>query len=230
MSYKVKESFLTLQGEGAQAGRLSVFVRFSGCNNWSGREQDRENGPADCARWCDTDFVGVDGDGGGNYSLDELITRIQGLWPSTSTQQTRQTQGPYVVFTGGEPALQLDQALVDGLHTIGAQVAIETNGSLALPTGLDWVCVSPKRLMGGQPQSLAVTSGDELKLVMPQSGFDIAYLESLDFAHFYVQPLDETKLPGRPGGQSSRQWCIDWIAQHPRWRLSLQTHKMIGIR
>lgn len=228
MSYKVKESFLTLQGEGAQAGRLSVFVRFSGCNNWSGRAQDRDSGPADCARWCDTDFVGTDGDGGGHYTLTDLIERIQSLWPTAATQ--RAVMGPYVVFTGGEPALQLDQALVDGLHDIGAQVAIETNGSLPLPTGLDWVCVSPKRLLGGQPQPLAITAGDELKLVMPQEGFDLAYLESLDFAHFYVQPLDEAALLDRDQRSTSREWCIDWIAHHPRWRLSLQTHKMIGIR
>jgi 7-carboxy-7-deazaguanine synthase len=228
MSYKVKESFLTLQGEGAQAGRLSVFVRFSGCNNWSGREQDRENGPADCARWCDTDFVGIDGDGGGSYSLEALLDRVQQLWPTHSARQS--PLGPYVVFTGGEPALQLDQTLVDGLHDIGAQVAIETNGSLPLPTGLDWICVSPKRLLNGRPQPLVVTTGHELKLVMPQDGFDIAYLESLDFAHIYVQPLDETKLPRRPEAASSLQWCMDWIAKHPRWRLSLQTHKMIGIR
>lgn len=227
MSYKVKESFLTLQGEGAQAGRLSVFVRFSGCNNWSGREQDRLSGPADCARWCDTDFVGTDGDGGGSYSQQALIDRILALWPARANSSS---SGPYVVFTGGEPALQLDQALVDGLHAAGALVAIETNGSLPLPRALDWVCVSPKRLMNGQPQPLIVTSGDELKLVMPQTGFDIAALESLDFAHFFIQPLDHKAMGQPPLGSTPLDWCVDWIGQHPRWRLSLQTHKMIGIR
>ena len=226
MAYKVKESFLTLQGEGAQAGRLSVFVRFSGCNNWSGREPDRQSGPADCARWCDTDFVGTDGDGGGSYSQQALIDRILDLWP---TKPDSSTSRPYVVFTGGEPALQLDQALVDGLHAVGALVAIETNGSLPLPRTLDWVCVSPKRLMNGQPQPLVVTKGDELKLVMPQTGFDIAALESLDFAHFFIQPLDQ-KAMGQPLVSTPLDWCMDWIGQHPRWRLSLQTHKMIGIR
>lgn len=226
MSYKVKESFLTLQGEGAQAGRLSVFVRFSGCNNWSGREPDRQSGPADCARWCDTDFVGTDGDGGGSYSQQALIDRILDLWPKRPDSSTSR---PYVVFTGGEPALQLDQALVDGLHAVGALVAIETNGSLPLPRTLDWVCVSPKRLMNGQPQPLVVTKGDELKLVMPQTGFDIAALESLDFAHFFIQPLDQ-KAMGQPLVSTPLDWCMDWIGQHPRWRLSLQTHKMIGIR
>ncbi|MGA0865256.1 MAG: 7-carboxy-7-deazaguanine synthase [Burkholderiaceae bacterium] len=227
MAYKVKESFLTLQGEGAQAGRLSVFVRFSGCNNWSGREQDRQSGPADCARWCDTDFVGTDGDGGGSFSQQDLIERILSLWPTRGGQPT---QAPYVVFTGGEPALQLDQSLVDGLHAVGAKVAIETNGSLALPHGLDWICVSPKRLLHGEPQPLVVTQGHELKLVMPQTGFDLAALESLDFAHFFVQPLDNKVMAGSPTTLSSLDWCMDWVRQHPRWRLSLQTHKMIGIR
>ncbi|MEY4083639.1 MAG: 7-carboxy-7-deazaguanine synthase [Pseudomonadota bacterium] len=225
MVYKVKESFLTLQGEGAQAGRLSVFVRFSGCNNWSGRAEDREQGPADCARWCDTEFVGTDGDGGGRYDLESLLGRIQSLWPAGKTSGPTASP-PYVVFTGGEPALQLDQALVDGLHQRGALVAVETNGSLPLPTGLDWVCVSPKRLLNGSPQPLVVTSGQELKLVMPQTGFDLAALESLDFEHFFIQPLDQ---PG-DAAKHSRDWCLDWIQRHPRWRLSLQTHKMIGMR
>ena len=228
MAYKVKESFLTLQGEGAQVGRLSVFVRFSGCNNWSGREQDRQSGPADCARWCDTDFVGTDGDGGGSFSLSTLVDRIQSLWPKNPDPGSDRSL--YVVFTGGEPGLQLDQALVDGLHAVGAQVAIETNGSLPLPKGLDWICVSPKRLLNGQPQPLVVTTGHELKLVMPQDGFDVAYLESLDFGHFFVQPLDYTAVGQSQSAGSAMDWCMDWIRQHPRWRLSLQTHKMIGIR
>lgn len=218
MGYKLKETFLTLQGEGAQAGRLSVFLRFSGCNNWSGRAKDRDQAPADCGRWCDTDFVGTDGDGGGDYSLEDLVARVQELWPRDATEQ------PYVVLTGGEPALQVDAALVDGLHAVGALVAIETNGSLALPDGIDWVCVSPKRLMGGDAQPLLVARGDELKVVMPQPGLDRAQLEALPFTHRFVQPMDG------PLAADHRRFCIDWVHQYPRWRLSTQTHKLLGIR
>lgn len=218
MGYKLKESFLTLQGEGGQAGRLSVFLRFTGCNNWTGRAQDREKGPADCARWCDTDFVGTDGDGGGDYTLDGLIERVTALWP------TQTGCSPYVVLTGGEPALQVDAALIEGLHAAGMIIAIETNGSLPLPDGIDWVCVSPKRLLNGEPQPLAVTRGQELKLVMPQPGFDRTDLESLDFTHFLVQPMDG------PMAAENLAFCMDWVRQYPRWRLSLQTHKLLGIR
>jgi 7-carboxy-7-deazaguanine synthase len=216
MGYKLKESFLTLQGEGAQAGRLSVFLRFTGCNNWSGREQDRASGPADCARWCDTQFVGTDGDGGGDFSLESLLARVQALWPNSHP--------PYVVLTGGEPALQVDTALVEGLHRLGAQIAIETNGSLALPSGIDWICVSPKRLISGAPQPLAVTRGNELKLVLPQPGLQPEALESLTFDHWLVQPMDG------PLQAQALEACMDWIHAHPKWRLSVQTHKALGLR
>ncbi|CAM8648263.1 NrdG Organic radical activating enzymes [Burkholderiales bacterium] len=216
MGYKLKESFLTLQGEGARAGRLSVFLRFTGCNNWSGRDQDRDSGPADCARWCDTQFVGTDGDGGGDFNLDALLARVQDLWPNAFA--------PYVVLTGGEPALQVDAALIDGLHRIGAEVAIETNGSLTLPDGIDWVCVSPKRLLSGAAQPLAVTKGHELKLVLPQPGLDPEALESLSFDHWTVQPMDG------PLREQSLQACLDWIFARPKWRLSVQTHKALGLR
>jgi 7-carboxy-7-deazaguanine synthase (Cx14CxxC type) len=221
MTYKLKESFLTLQGEGGQAGRLSVFLRFTGCNNWSGREEDRASGPADCALWCDTDFLGTDGDGGGRFELDELIGRVKQLWASEGGPRS---EAPNVVLTGGEPALQVDQPLVDALHGIGAAVAIETNGSLAIPEGIDWVCVSPKRLLGGQPQPLLVTLGQELKLVQPQDGFDRLALEAMDFEHFFVQPLDG------PGAEASLAFCLAWVKRYPRWRLSLQNHKRLGIR
>lgn len=217
MSYKIKESFLTLQGEGAQAGRLAVFLRFAGCNNWSGRAEDRRKGPADCALWCDTDFVGTDGDGGGQFELGGLLQRVRELWPHRGI-------APYVVCTGGEPALQLDQALVDGLHDLGAIVAIETNGTLPLPSGVDWICVSPKRLLDGTPQQLAVPQGQEIKLVLPQPQIDRAWLETLDFEHFFVQPMDG------PLQAEAIAFCMGWVRQYPRWRLSLQNHKSLGIR
>ncbi|NBV89741.1 MAG: 7-carboxy-7-deazaguanine synthase [Betaproteobacteria bacterium] len=217
MGYKLKESFLTLQGEGARAGRLSVFLRFSGCNNWSGREQDRQTALADCARWCDTQFVGTDGDGGGDYSLQGLTDRVQALWPAAGA-------APYVVLTGGEPALQVDEALVRALKEMGAEVAIETNGSLPLPSGLDWVCVSPKRLMNGIPQPLNVTKGHEIKLVLPQPGLHAEPFEALAFDHYTVQPMDG------PEAAQALQACLDWIHAHPKWRLSVQTHKVLGLR
>ena len=221
MSYKLKESFLTIQGEGAQAGRLSVFLRFTGCNNWSGREQDRDAGPADCARWCDTDFVGTDGDGGGQFTLDGLVARVRGLWPAHDSKPAAQ---PHVVLTGGEPALQIDQPLIDAMHADGAQVAIETNGSIALPQGIDWVCVSPKRLLDGRAQALVVDRGQELKVVQPQDGLDRCELEAMAFEHFFVQPMDG------PTAAASLAFCIDWVKRYPRWRLSLQHHKHLGIR
>lgn len=217
MGYKLKESFLTLQGEGVRAGRLSVFLRFAGCNNWSGREQDRLSALGDCARWCDTDFVGIDGDGGGDYTQEALMERVRALWP-------RADHPPYVVLTGGEPALQVDAALIEALHRLGAEVAIETNGSLPLPPAIDWICVSPKRLMGGALQPLAVTRGQEIKLVLPQPGFEPSHLESLEFEHWTVQPMDG------PSQTGAVQACLDWIRAHPRWRLSVQTHKLLGLR
>ncbi len=227
MAYALKESFLTLQGEGAQAGRLAVFLRFSGCNNWSGRAEDRAQGLGDCARWCDTEFVGTDGDGGGRFELSALLDRVRALWPASIDSLVH---GPYVVLTGGEPALQVDQALIDGLHAMGARVAIETNGSLPLPEGIDWICVSPKRLMGGQPQPLAVRHGQELKLVWPQPGLDAAaleQLEGLDFEHHFLQPMDS----GNPElNERHRASCMEMVRLRPKWRFSLQQHKLLGIR
>ena len=217
MGYKLKETFLTLQGEGARAGRLSVFLRFAGCNNWSGREQDRSTALADCGRWCDTQFVGTDGEGGGDFEREALIERVRALWPSPD-------HPPYVVLTGGEPALQIDPPLIQALRAIGAEIAIETNGSLPLPPGIDRICVRPKRLMGGELQPLAVTKGHEIKLVLPQPGLEPDRLESLAFEHWTVQPMDG------PNRAQALQACLDWIHAHPRWRLSVQTHKVLGLR
>jgi 7-carboxy-7-deazaguanine synthase len=211
MSYSVKEIFYTLQGEGAQAGRPAVFCRFAGCNLWSGREQDRDL--AVC-RFCDTDFVGTDGQGGGKFATAaELAAAIESRWPARDDSGRR-----YVVCTGGEPLLQLDQALVDSLHARGFEIAVETNGTQPAPRGLDWICVSPK---AGAP--LVLTEGDELKLVFPQPGAMPAQFESLRFGHFFLQPMD-----GLLKDTNTRK-AIDWCLAHPRWRLSLQTHKIIGI-
>jgi 7-carboxy-7-deazaguanine synthase (Cx14CxxC type) len=213
MTYSVKEIFYTLQGEGAQAGRAAVFCRFTGCNLWSGREADRAKGPGGCSRWCDTDFVGTNGPGGGRFNdANTLADRVAATWPD-------RTQGrPYVVCTGGEPLLQLDEVLIEALHARGFEVAVETNGTLPVPRGVDWVCVSPKA--GG---SLTQTRGDELKLVFPQAGIDPATFESLDFTRFFLQPMDG---PARVENTARAvRYCLD----HPRWRLSLQTHKVTGI-
>ena len=209
MSYAVKEIFLTLQGEGGQAGRPAVFCRFAGCNLWSGREQDRAS--AVC-NFCDTDFVGLDGPGGGRFSeADELAKAVEAAW----------TSGPgdrLVVLTGGEPLLQVDEALVDALHGRGFSIALETNGTLPAPTGIDWVCVSPKA-----DAPLAQTSGQELKLVYPQPGVDPARFESLDFERFLLQPMDG------PDREANTRAAIAYCLAHPRWRLSVQTHKYLGI-
>ena len=208
MSYAVKELYYTLQGEGAQAGRAAVFLRFSGCNLWSGREIDRAT--AACT-FCDTDFVGVDGPGGGRFATpDALADAVAVLWPGGGK--------PYVVCTGGEPLLQLDAPLIDALHAAGFEVGVETNGTLPAPPGLDWICVSPK---GAAP--LAQRSGDELKLVYPQSGVAPAAFEGLDFRHWLLQPLDG------PDRAAATQAAVDYCRAHPRWRLSLQTHKILGI-
>lgn len=241
MSYALKESFLTLQGEGAQAGRLSVFLRFSGCNYWSGREADRSKATADCGRWCDTEFVGTDGDGGGRFSLDSLLERVQQLWGSAalaSGQPSQASGPPYVVLTGGEPGLQVDAALVQGLHGIGAVIAIETNGSCELPPGIDWICVSPKRTTLGLANGLKTRRGQELKIVLPQP--DLAPgtplgQELLDFAagfeHRFVQPRDNAAMiSAEASADSSLEACLRWIHHHPDWRLSSQTHKLIGLR
>lgn len=213
MTYSVKELFYTLQGEGAQAGRPAVFCRFTGCNLWSGREEDRAR--AAC-RFCDTDFVGTDGPGGGRFETAAVLARaVRAAWPATPGGR------PYVVCTGGEPLLQLDAPLVDALHAEGFEVAVETNGTQVPPPGLDWICVSPK---GRQP--LALTRGDELKLVFPQTDAAPAAFEHLDFRHFFLQPMDG---PDPQAVRAARDACIAHCLAHPRWRLSLQTHKLIGI-
>ncbi|MDB5592354.1 7-carboxy-7-deazaguanine synthase [Enterovirga sp.] len=210
MSYAVKEIFLTLQGEGAQAGRAAVFCRFSGCNLWSGRELDR--GSAVC-RFCDTDFVGVDGTFGGRYpDAKALADRIALTWGERG--------GPrFVVLTGGEPLLQVDDAVVEALHAAGFEIAVETNGTLDAPAGLDWVCVSPKA-----GSVLRITSGQELKLVFPQPGAPPESFANLDFERFSLSPMDGPDVAAN--ARAAVAYCID----HPQWRLSLQTHKHLGIR
>ena len=210
MSYSVKEIFYTLQGEGLRAGRPAVFCRFAGCNLWSGREQDRAS--AIC-RFCDTDFVGTDGTLGGKFSdAAGLVARIAGQWPQGRDHR-------YVVLTGGEPLLQVDAALIDALHAQGFEIAVETNGSIEAPAGIDWLCVSPK---AGAP--LLQTQGQELKLVWPQPGLDPEELGRLDFEHFLLQPMDS------PAQAANTLACIAYCQQHPQWRLSLQTHKILEIR
>jgi len=208
--YAVKELFATLQGEGARAGRAAVFCRFAGCNLWSGREEDRSD--AAC-RFCDTDFVGLDGSGGGRFADAEILAHaIEAAWPGGQAER-------YVVFTGGEPLLQLDAALVQAAHARGFEVAVETNGTLDLPLGVDWVTVSPK---AGTPWRLR--SGSELKIVYPQAGLDPDRLsEDLRFAHRWLQPMDG------PNRAANTQAAVAYCLAHPAWRLSLQTHKMIGI-
>lgn len=212
-AYRVKEIFYTLQGEGARAGRPAVFCRFSGCNLWSGQERHRAR--AVC-RFCDTDFVGTDGPGGGRFaSPDQLADAVEAAWPAGPAGAAGRR---YVVCTGGEPLLQLDGPLIDALHDRGFEVAIETNGTRPVPAGVDWVCVSPK---AGAP--LVVSAGDELKLVYPQAGLAPEEVEALDFSHFFVQPMDG---PDRVANTDAAvRYCLD----HPTWRLSLQTHKLIGI-
>ena len=211
MTYSVKEMFYTLQGEGGQTGRPAVFCRFSGCNLWTGREADRAT--AVC-RFCDTDFVGTDGQGGGKFAgADALADAIAARWPADDTSGRR-----YVVCTGGEPLLQLDEALIDALHARGFEVAVETNGTQRAPAGLDWICVSPK---AGAP--LALTAGNELKLVFPQAGAMPDRFETLAFDHFFLQPMDG------PLRVENTRAAVEYCMRHPKWRLSLQTHKIIGI-
>ena len=209
MTYSVKEIFLTLQGEGGQAGQAAVFCRFAGCNLWSGREADRAS--AVCT-FCDTDFVGVDGEGGGKFATPGALARaVAACW--------RATGGPkLVVCTGGEPLLQLDPPLIDALHAQGFSIAVETNGTIEAPSGIDWVCVSPKA-----DAPLAQTRGQELKLVFPQDGVDPARFEHLDFERFLLQPMDG------PDREAATRAAIAYCLAHPRWRLSLQTHKYLGI-
>lgn len=211
MSYAVKEIFYTLQGEGANTGRPAVFCRFAGCNLWTGREEDR--GDATC-QFCDTDFVGTDGPGGGKFaSAETLADAVDAAWPHGSVERR------FVVCTGGEPLLQLDEPLIAALHRRQFEVAVETNGTLEPPRGIDWVCVSPK---AGAP--LILRKGDELKLVFPQADAAPEPFENLDFRHFFLQPMDG---PDRDANTAAAaQYCL----AHPRWRLSLQTHKLLGLR
>jgi 7-carboxy-7-deazaguanine synthase (Cx14CxxC type) len=211
MTYAVKEIYYTLQGEGANAGRPAVFCRFAGCNLWTGREADRAE--AVC-RFCDTEFVGTDGPGGGKFAAAEgLAAAIAVAWP-TGDPASR----PLVVCTGGEPLLQLDPPLVDALHAAGFEIAVETNGTVTSPVGIDWLCVSPK---AGAP--LVVTAGDELKLVYPQEGAEPERFADLGFRHFFLQPMDG------PAREANTRAALRYCLSHPRWRLSLQTHKLLGI-
>lgn len=210
-TYAVHELFYTLQGEGAQSGRPAVFCRFAGCNLWTGREEDREK--AIC-QFCDTDFVGTDGDGGGKFaSADSLADAVAAAWPDPVAGE------PYVVCTGGEPLLQVDESLVQALKDRGFTVAVETNGTQQPPPGLDWICVSPK---AGAP--LVLDRGDELKLVYPQSGAEPERFAMLDFRHFFLQPMDG------PDVDANTRAALEYCLAHPQWRLSLQTHKLLGIR
>ncbi len=209
MTYTVKEIFYTLQGEGALTGRPAVFCRFAGCNLWSGREQDRAS--AAC-NFCDTDFVGIGGDGGRFVKASALAARIAASWPAAQP-------GRFVVCTGGEPLLQLDPPLIEALHVEGFEIAVETNGTVPAPAGIDWLCVSPK-----SGNALAITAGDELKIVVPQPGLDPRDFAGLHFRRFSVQPMDG------PDRARNTEWAIRFCLAHPQWQLSLQTHKMAGIR
>lgn len=209
MTYAVKHIFLTLQGEGGQAGRPAVFCRFAGCNLWSGREADRA---AAVCNFCDTDFVGMDGPGGGRFaSADDLARAVEAAWEGGADNRL-------VVLTGGEPLLQVDEALIAALHERGFSIALETNGTIAAPAGVDWICVSPKAAA-----PLAQLSGQELKLVYPQPGVDPARFEGLDFERFLLQPMDG------PSREANTRAAIAYCLAHPHWRLSVQTHKYLGI-
>ena len=210
MTYGVKELFLTLQGEGVHSGRRAVFLRFAGCNLWSGREADRAS--AIC-QFCDTDFVGTDGEGGGKFAnVDELARAVSESWGDVVGGT------PYVVITGGEPMLQLDNALIDALHAQGFEIGVESNGTIAAPVGIDWLCISPKA-----GSVVVQRSGNELKLVWPQAGSDWRAMEGWAFDHFLIQPMDSPQL------DQNRVAAIEFIHENPRWRLSTQTHKVLGI-
>ncbi len=231
MAYTVKEIYSTLQGEGAQAGRAAVFLRFAGCNLWSGREQDRMS--AIC-RFCDTDFVGTDGPGGGRFrDADALADAVLAVWHAMtgdSAGATTTPARPYVVCTGGEPLLQLDAALIVALHARGVEIGVETNGTIAPPEGINWLCVSPKGATGGRgAEALAARSGQELKLVYPQAEPEAApeAFAHLAFEYFFLQPLD---VPGDAAATAEHVTaCVDYCRRNPQWRLSLQTHKLIGL-
>jgi 7-carboxy-7-deazaguanine synthase len=211
MSYAVKEIFLTLQGEGVHAGRRAVFLRFAGCNLWTGREEDRS---AAVCQFCDTDFVGMDGENGGRYDADALAAKVTQLWGGGTDHR-------YVVITGGEPMLQVDDAIVDALHAHGFTIAIESNGTIATHPGIDWVCISPKA-----GSDVIQHNGDELKLVWPQPGSDTAAMESWNFQNYLIQPMDS-------GDESLNRANIEaataFVNAHPKWRLSLQNHKILGL-
>ena len=208
-SYKVKEIYYTLQGEGARTGRAAVFLRFTGCNLWSGREEDRHD--AVC-QFCDTDFIGMDGINGGKYDANSLAEKVNSLWPENGDER-------YVVCTGGEPLLQLDKDLIKAFHKYNFEVAIETNGTINVPKGIDWVCVSPKA-----GTDVVVQKGNELKLVVRQEGISPENFESWAFDNFYLQPMDGPLLA------EFTMWATEYCLQHPKWKLSLQTHKLLGIR
>ncbi len=208
--YSVKEIFYTLQGEGANAGRPAVFCRFAGCNLWTGREGDRAD--AVC-KFCDTDFVGTDGEGGGKFKSAQLLAdEIATHWGETPSHR-------FVVLTGGEPLLQVDAELTEALHARGFTIAVETNGTIVPPPGLDWICVSPKA-----DAKVVVTTGDELKLVFPQDGVDPQRFTDLEFTHFFLQPMDNVLQ------QTNQRLAMQYCLAHPQWKLGLQTHKMLGIR
>ncbi len=209
--YRIHEIFYTLQGEGSRVGRPAVFCRFTSCNLWTGHDRHRDRGPS-CSRWCDTDFVGIGPDGGRYTTADELADAVTAAWPHGTGHR-------YVVCTGGQPALQLDAAAVDAFHARGFEVAIETNGTRPLPAGIDWVCVSPKA-----GTTLAVTAGNDLKLVYPQMGADPADYEHLAFGRLWLQPLDGPDLAANT--DATIRYCLT----HPRWSLSVQTHKLVGVR
>ena len=209
MSYKIKEIFYTLQGEGAMAGRPAVFCRFSGCNLWSGREEDRSK--AIC-KFCDTDFWGMDGTLGGSYNAHDLAEIVNSLWPNANGNK-------YIVCTGGEPLLQLDEQLVDAFKTHGFEVAIETNGTILAPKNIDWICVSPKA-----NTEILQTSGNEIKIVYPQSGINPNDFKDYNFNHFYIQPMDnENRI-------ENTKLAIEYCMQNTKWKLSVQSHKIVGIR
>lgn len=216
MSYHIKEIFHTLQGEGLRAGRAAVFCRFSGCNLWTGREEDRSK----CVcKFCDTDFVGTNGEGGGVFkTAEDLVKAIVEKFPYSEGERYRR----YVVLTGGEPTLQLDTALIEALHAAGCEIGMESNGTRQAPDGVDWITISPK-----SGAKLAVMTGQELKVVWPQEGMcvaDLEALESLDFAHFLLQPCDNAQQ------KENIQACVAWCQNHPQWRLCIQMHKVIGVQ
>ena len=207
--FSIKEIYYTIQGEGFHSGRPAVFCRFSGCNLWSGREEDRSK--AIC-QFCDTDFWGTDGENGGKYSTQELIAKIRSLFP-------KDAPNPFVVCTGGEPALQLNEELVTGLQAAGFEVAIETNGTHEIPESLDWVCVSPKA-----NTEIIIKEGDELKIVIPQIGVDPKDFANLNFTHFYVQAMESAKW------EENTEYAVDYVMKNPKWKLSVQTHKYLGVK